>query len=808
MSIELRAITKSFGEVTVVRGIDLRIATGELCVLLGPSGSGKSTLLRIVAGLEEPDDGRVLLHDEDVTRADPRRRGIGFVFQHYALFRHLTVADNVEFPLRVQKVARAQRRARREELLELVGLAGYGGRRPGQLSGGQQQRVALARALASAPRVLLLDEPFGALDARIRVELRHAIRRIHRELGITTVFVTHDQEEAFALADRLAVLGDGRLLEVGAPADLYLHPRQERVATFLGDANVLVGEASERGVRLGEVELPLGVTAEKAPGGRVRVVFRPEDVQLGGAAGAGAAQLGLARVEEATFAGSFERLRLRLPTPPGVRGVAPPAPFGSAFVWLDAIRPQPEARRLPLQSGDEVQVAVRRVHVLASGGAAAAGARPRPARAKRPGRRRASPPRSPSARRRRCRRRARRRRPTAGTSRSSTSPRRAPRPRATCPGPEVDHLLFVNPGAALPRRILVCIAVGEPGKEDVSFAERLAWRLAAQVTVLTVLPGPQSGAPTSRAPVPRCRGARPRASRRRGDHPRASRRAAPGDPCRDRRGPARPAGHGRARAAARPPVRHLRPGRAAARRPAVPGAGGALAPPGGDAGRPIGAGAERPVKRPRSSAVPGFGLTFGAMMLYLSLVVLIPLAALLLRAARVGPRELLAAIGSERALAAFGLSFGGALVAAVIAAVGGSVAAWVLVRYRFPGRRLLDALVDLPFALPTAVSGIALATLLAPQGWVGQMLAPLGWKLAYTRGGVVVAMVLVALPFIVRTLQPALADLPLDVEEAAATLGGGRLRTVFSVVAPQLLPALWAAASPSPSPAPSASTAR
>src|SRR6185503_17009656 len=358
-------ITKSFGEVTVVRGVDLRIATGELCVLLGPSGSGKSTLLRIIAGLEEPDDGRVLLHGEDVTRADPRRRGIGFVFQHYALFRHLTVAANVEFPLRVQKVSGGQRRARREELLELVGLAGYGGRRPGQLSGGQQQRVALARALAAAPRVLLLDEPFGALDARIRVELRHAIRSIHRELGITTVFVTHDQEEAFALADRLAVLADGRLLEVGAPDDLYLHPRQERVATFLGDANVLVGEASERGVRLGEVELPLGVTAEKAPGGRVRVVFRPEDVQLG-AASAGAAQLGLARVEEATFAGSFERLRLRLPTPPGVRGVAPPAPFGSTFVWLDALRPQPEARRLPLETGDEVPVAVRRVHVLAS----------------------------------------------------------------------------------------------------------------------------------------------------------------------------------------------------------------------------------------------------------------------------------------------------------------------------------------------------------------------------------------------------------------------------------------------------------
>src|SRR6185436_6953799 len=156
----------------------------------------------------------------------------------------------------------------------------------------------------------------------------------------------------------------------------------------------------------------------------------------------------------------------------------------------------------------------------------------------------------------------------------------------------------------------------------------------------------------------------------------------------------------------------------------------------------------------------------------------------------VGPRELLAAVTTKRALAAFGLSFGGAFVAALVAAIGGGVAAWVLVRYRFPGRRLLDALVDLPFALPTAVSGIALATVLAPQGWVGRVMAPLGWQVAYTRAGVVVAMVLVSLPFIVRTMQPALADLPLDVEEAAATLGGGRLRTVFTVVAPQLLPSL------------------
>ncbi len=194
--------------------------------------------------------------------------------------------------------------------------------------------------------------------------------------------------------------------------------------------------------------------------------------------------------------------------------------------------------------------------------------------------------------------------------------------------------------------------------------------------------------------------------------------------------------------------------------------------------------------RRRHTAVPGFGITFGASMLYLSLLVLLPLAALVLRASSFGAGQLLAAVSTHRARAAFGLSFGGALLAASIAAVGGSVAAWVLVRYRFPGRQLLDALVDLPFALPTAVSGIALATLLGPQGWLGRALEPFGWTLAYTRGGILVAMVLVSLPFIVRTLQPALADLPLDVEEAAATLGGGRLRTVAAVVTPQLLPAL------------------
>jgi sulfate transport system ATP-binding protein len=209
MSIELEHLTKRYDGTPVVDDVSLAIATGELFVLLGPSGSGKSTLLRMIAGLVEVDAGRVRLHGQDVTEASPKDRGIGFVFQHYALFRHMTVADNVEFALRVRKVPAARRRERREELLQLVGLSGFAGRFPRQLSGGQQQRVALARALAHDPEVLLLDEPFGALDARIRLALRQALRGIERELSLTTVFVTHDQEEAFELADRVAVLHEG-----------------------------------------------------------------------------------------------------------------------------------------------------------------------------------------------------------------------------------------------------------------------------------------------------------------------------------------------------------------------------------------------------------------------------------------------------------------------------------------------------------------------------------------------------------------------------------------------------------------------
>src|SRR5438094_2152021 len=206
MSIRVENVTKRFGKFTALDGVSVNVPTGSLCALLGPSGSGKTTLLRILAGLEIPDGGNVIVHDDDVTRQSARQRGMGFVFQHYALFRHMTVFDNVAFPLRVRGWSRARMQERVQELLHLVRLDGFEHRSPGQLSGGQRQRVALARALAAEPQVLLLDEPFGALDAKVRKELRRWLRELHNHTHHTTLFVTHDQEEAFELADRVAIL--------------------------------------------------------------------------------------------------------------------------------------------------------------------------------------------------------------------------------------------------------------------------------------------------------------------------------------------------------------------------------------------------------------------------------------------------------------------------------------------------------------------------------------------------------------------------------------------------------------------------
>jgi sulfate/thiosulfate transport system ATP-binding protein len=237
MSIHIRNVSKRFGDFAALDDVSLEVEGGSLTALLGPSGSGKSTLLRIVAGLEFPDSGEILLAGEDATSLAIQKRGVGFVFQHYAAFKHMTVRDNVAFGLRVRKRPRAEIRDRVDELLGLVQLQGLGHRYPAQLSGGQRQRMALARALAPEPKVLLLDEPFGALDARVRAELREWLRRLHEEVHVTTVFVTHDQLEAMEVADQIAVLNEGRVEQVGSPRELYDEPASEFVMRFVGEAN-------------------------------------------------------------------------------------------------------------------------------------------------------------------------------------------------------------------------------------------------------------------------------------------------------------------------------------------------------------------------------------------------------------------------------------------------------------------------------------------------------------------------------------------------------------------------------------------
>ncbi len=280
MRIEIEKLDKTFGPTTVLRGIDLDIREREFLGLLGPSGSGKTTLLRILAGLELPDRGRVLFNGRDALSLPLKERRVGFVFQHYALFGHMTVFDNVAFGLQVRP--RHDRPPRREiadrvhRLLELVQLKGLGGRFPAQLSGGQRQRVALARTLAIEPRVLLLDEPFGALDAKVRIELRRWLREVHETTGLTTVFVTHDQDEALDLADRVAVMNRGRIEQVGTPTEIYESPASPFVYDFLGRSNAF-DCAAERGmVRLGDKLLP----AERVGDGPALAFVRPHDVVL------------------------------------------------------------------------------------------------------------------------------------------------------------------------------------------------------------------------------------------------------------------------------------------------------------------------------------------------------------------------------------------------------------------------------------------------------------------------------------------------------------------------------------------------
>ncbi len=282
MSITIHNIQKAFGNFKALKGIDLEIAGGELVALLGPSGCGKTTLLRIIAGLETPDAGQILFHGEDATDRHVRDRQVGFVFQHYALFRHMTVFENIAFGLRVRpKTSRppeAEIRERVRKLLQLVQLDWLAERYPPQLSGGQRQRIALARALAVEPKVLLLDEPFGALDAKVRKELRRWLRRLHDELHITSVFVTHDQEEALEVADRVVVLHEGQIEQIGTPEQVYDHPATPFVYEFLGDVNLFHGRVHDGHANIGEAQvlLPSGPMQQET----AQFYARPHEIEI------------------------------------------------------------------------------------------------------------------------------------------------------------------------------------------------------------------------------------------------------------------------------------------------------------------------------------------------------------------------------------------------------------------------------------------------------------------------------------------------------------------------------------------------
>jgi sulfate transport system ATP-binding protein len=280
MSIEIKGVSKRFGNFVALDRVSVEIPDGKLIGLLGPSGSGKTTLLRILAGLEAPDGGAVLFNGADLTRRPARERNLGFVFQHYALFRHMTVFENVAFALRVRKRPGAEVRERVEELLDLVRLKGLEQRRPSELSGGQRQRVALARALAARPEVLLLDEPFGALDAQVRQELRQWLRRLHHQAGVTTVLVTHDQEEAFEVADRVVILNRGKVEQAATPLEVFEHPANAFVMDFLGRVNVFQGRASGGRVFTGAFEFPY--PDQPHAEGPAAVYVRPHELDIVG----------------------------------------------------------------------------------------------------------------------------------------------------------------------------------------------------------------------------------------------------------------------------------------------------------------------------------------------------------------------------------------------------------------------------------------------------------------------------------------------------------------------------------------------
>lgn len=370
----VRGLSKHFGKTSVLENISFDVAEGEVLVLLGASGSGKTTILRIIAGLELPLKGKVILHGKDVTDLPARERGVGVIFQSYALFPKMTVEKNIGYGLRIRKRRRKEIRETVNELLALVQLEEHRKKYPSQLSGGQQQRVAIARTLAYKPEVLLFDEPFGALDTQTRSHLRREIRALLKKVKVPAIFITHDQEEALELGDRVAVLNQGHIEQIGTPFEIYNHPATEYVATFLGAANILEATVRRDFLEVGPAQLRASLDPAKfRPGDCVKIVFRPEDVVLSrnDPERPSVTKISSARIEELIFVGAYERIRLRLDLGGEEcrRDESPyflttETPERQTTKPIIATRPKPEASATRLRVGEKVVVAITSFTVL------------------------------------------------------------------------------------------------------------------------------------------------------------------------------------------------------------------------------------------------------------------------------------------------------------------------------------------------------------------------------------------------------------------------------------------------------------
>ena len=371
----IQGISKSFGKASVLENITFHVAEGEALVLLGASGSGKTTILRIIAGLEQPYTGNIILHNKDVTELPARERGVGVIFQSYALFPKMTVEKNIGYGLRIRHKPRKEVKKTVNELLELVQLEEHRKKYPSQLSGGQQQRVAIARTLAYKPEVLLFDEPFGALDAQTRGHLRREIRALLKKVNVPAIFITHDQEEALELGDRIAVINSGHIEQIGTPTEVYNNPASEYVATFLGAANILEGVVRQGHVEICSALVPARVDEGKfREGDTVKIVFRPEDVILAKTQTLPGDRVCFSTgiVEETSFVGAYERLRIRLDPSgcaPNENNETPfylttETPESQSAKPIIVTRPKPESLNVKLQRGDRVFVGLNSFTVL------------------------------------------------------------------------------------------------------------------------------------------------------------------------------------------------------------------------------------------------------------------------------------------------------------------------------------------------------------------------------------------------------------------------------------------------------------